>query len=218
VTPRDTDAVTPRDTDAVTPRDTDAVTPRDTEVAAAADILRHGGTVCFPTETYYGIAADARDAAAVARVVAAKGRAEEQPIAVIAPDADTPVSLLRAVPARARELAAAHWPGPHTIVARAVTALPPQLVGPGGGVGVRVSSHPWAAALARAFGGAITATSANVSGAPPTVTAGDARAQLGGAIDLYLDGGVAPGGPASTVVEITPDGALRVLRAGAISL
>jgi L-threonylcarbamoyladenylate synthase len=186
-------------------------------IARAAAALRAGGLVVFPTETTYGIAADARSPAALARIVAAKGRDDGTPIALIAPDADAAFALWRDVPPVARELAARHWPGPLTIVAPARPGLPVALVGPGGGVGVRVSSHPWAHALAARFGAPITATSANRSGEPPAVTVDDARAALGPSIDHYLDAGPAPGGPASTVVQVGTDGALRVLRAGAIS-
>jgi L-threonylcarbamoyladenylate synthase len=190
----------------------------DVDLAGAVAILRRGGVVCFPTETFYGLAADALDEAAVARVLDAKGRAETQPIAVIAPDLDAASRLWIDVPPAARALIEAHWPGPLTIVLPARPTVPRALVGPQGGIGVRVSSHPIAHALAVSFGGPITATSANPAGRPPARVVETARAQLGDAVDGYLDGGTTPGGPASTIVEVASDGSLRIIRQGAIRL
>jgi L-threonylcarbamoyladenylate synthase len=194
------------------------VTVAAVELAAAVAILRRGGVVCLPTETFYGLAVDAVDEAAIARLVALKGREEGKPIAVIAPDLDGARRLWAEAPARLLELAAAHWPGPLTLVARARAGVPAALVGPGGGVGARVSSHPVAAALARGLGRPITATSANLAGEPPAHSVAEARARLGAGVDLYLDDGPAPGGPASTVAEVTADGRVLVHRPGAVAL
>ncbi|MBI4508776.1 MAG: threonylcarbamoyl-AMP synthase [Deltaproteobacteria bacterium] len=182
----------------------------------AATILTRGGLVCFPTETYYGLAVDALNSEALARLMQAKGRKEEAPIAVIVSDLSHALRLWSEVPRRLLELARQHWPGPLTIVAPSRQGIPRPLVGREGGVGARVSSHPWAHALAQALGGAITATSANRAGEPPAMTAQEARAQLGDAVDLYLDAGTTPGGPPSTVVVFSESGMLRVAREGAI--
>ncbi|HLU65010.1 MAG TPA: L-threonylcarbamoyladenylate synthase [Kofleriaceae bacterium] len=188
------------------------------DLAAAARVLAGGGLVCVATESTYGLAADLRRPEALARLSAVKrARPGDAPFAVIAPDEAAARALARVWPAAAGELAARHWPGPLTLVVPARADLPPAVVGPGGGVGVRVSSHPLAAGLARALGAPITATSANRSGAPPATTAAEARAALGDEIDLYLDGGRCAGMP-STVVEITAEGALRAIRQGAIAL
>ncbi len=187
-------------------------------IARAAAVLRRGGVVCFPTESFYGLAALALDAEAVARVVAAKQRTDTAPIACIAADLEAATRLwLAPVPDVALELARAHWPGSLTLVAPAAKGVPAPLIGPGG-VGVRVPPHPWALALAAAVEQPITATSANLSGRPPARSIAEVRAQLGSGVDLYLDGGETVGGLPSTVVEIPVRGAPRLVRAGAVPL
>jgi L-threonylcarbamoyladenylate synthase len=189
----------------------------DAEIAAALAALRAGELVCFPTETTYGLAADIRRPEALARLVAVKGRDPDAPIAMIAADAAQAAALARVFPAGAAELAARHWPGPLTLVVPARADLPAELVGPGGGVGVRVSGHPVARALAAGLGAPITATSANPSGAAPALDPAQARAYFGDRVAVYLDGGrLAPG--ASTVVSIDEHGAVRVLRPGPIEV
>lgn len=185
-------------------------------IEAAARALADGQVVCLPTESTYGLAADIRSPAALARVAALKqARPADSPYPLIAPDLAAARALSRAWPGAADQLAARHWPGPLTLVVPARADLPPDVVGPGGGVGVRVSSHPIASALARALGACITATSANRSGEPPATTLEAARAAFGADIACYLDGGACDGTP-STVVAIGEDGALRVIRRGAI--
>jgi len=184
----------------------------------AVAALRAGQVVCFPTETFYGLAVDARSVAAVAALVAAKGRGDDAPIAAIAADPVVARTLwAEPVPRRALDLAAAHWPGPLTLICPSAAGVPAPLVGPDG-TGVRVSSHPWAAALAAAFGGPITATSANLAGSPPARTAAEAIAQLGTSVKVYLDAGPTPGGPPSTVAAVRADGSLVVVRPGAVRL
>lgn len=181
-----------------------------------ADLLAAGRIACVPTETSYGLAADARDPAAVDAVAALKGRDDTSPIAVIAADLDQARSIAATWPAAAAELAARHWPGPLTLVVPAIAGLPARLVGPRG-VGVRVSSHPWCAGLAALLGRPITATSANPSGQPPATSVEMARSYFGSEV-AYLDGGPSSPGPPSTVVAIDETGALEVLRAGAIEI
>ena len=188
----------------------------DIELAAAA--LARGEVVCLPTESSYGLAADLRSPQGLARITAMKGgRPVDSPFPLIAGDAATARGLARVWPDAAERLAARHWPGPLTLVVPAREGLPPEVVGPDGGVGVRVSNHPLAAALARALGEPITATSANRSGQPPATTAAAARAALGGEVAVYLDGGVCAGTP-STVVAVDQAGRLRIIRPGAIAL
>jgi L-threonylcarbamoyladenylate synthase len=187
-------------------------------IARAASVLKRGGVVCFPTENYYGLAALAFDAAAVAKIVAVKGRGEQAPIACIAADLEAATRLwAQPVPQVALELARQHWPGSLTIVAPPAAGLPAALAGPSG-IGVRVPPHAWALALAAAVEQPITATSANLSGKPPARTIAEVRAQLGSGVDLYLDGGETAGGLPSTVVEVPPRGAPRLVRAGAVAL
>ncbi len=184
----------------------------------AVAALRAGRIVCFPTETFYGLAVDARSIGAVAALVAAKGRRDAAPIAAIAADpAAARMLWAEPVPRRALDLAAAHWPGPLTLICPSAPGLPAPLVGPDG-TGVRVSSHPWATALAAGFGGPITATSANRAGAPPPRTAVEAEAALGRSVAVYLDAGPSAGGPPSTVAAVRADGSLVVVRPGAVRL
>jgi len=187
-------------------------------IAEAAARLGRGELVCFPTETTYGLAADLRARGALARLVALKGRNPPAPFAMIAQDARTARTLARVWPEAAEQLAARHWPGALTLVVPARADLPAEVLGPGGGVGVRVSPHPVAHALAAALGAPITATSANPSGAPPALDADTARGYFGDAVAFYLDGGPAAASTASTVVAVGEDGSLTVIRRGAVDI
>jgi phosphoribosylamine--glycine ligase len=187
------------------------------DLTQALAALRRGDIVCMPTESSYGLAVNPFDARALARLVALKGRTPDAPFALIAADQTQARALAQNWPERAQELATRHWPGPLTLVVPARPTLAPELIGPAGGVGVRVSSHPVATALARAFGSAITATSANPSGAPPATDCATARAYFGDRV-IYIDTGPCPGGPPSTVLDISATGQSRVLRPGAIDL
>jgi L-threonylcarbamoyladenylate synthase len=198
------------------PRDyeSDPVLPE--EIADAAAALRNGELVVFPTETFYAIGADPMQPKALAAVARVKGRDPGQPIALIAADAFSAFGLARQIPADARWLAKTFWPGPLTVVLPARERLNEALLGPSGGVGVRVSPHPLAHALARAAGGLLTATSANLSGEPPARTVMQARQSLGARIIVYIDGGELNRDAPSTVVEFGEDGCFRILRAGVI--
>jgi len=191
-----------------------ADTPDPAVIDRAADILRAGGIVAYPTDTFYGLAIDPRSDEAVARLFDAKGREAGAAIPLIAASVDQ-VREAADVTDRELKLARAFWPGPLTIVLRPKPGLFIDVLGGGPTVAVRVPAHPVARALARGFGFCITSTSANRSGQPAAITADDVRGALGTAVDLLLDGGPAPGGLPSTIVELTPDGPLLV-RAGAV--
>jgi L-threonylcarbamoyladenylate synthase len=186
-------------------------------LADAAGILRRGGLVAFPTETFYGLGADALDARAVARVFAAKGRPSGKPLLVLVESTGMVGRVAADVPPRAVRLAERHWPGPLTLVLPARAGLPPALTAGTGTIGVRVPGHPLARALVAAAGVPVTAPSANPSGAPAPRTAAEVVAGLGDRVDLVLDGGPTAGGPPSTVVDLTVEPP-RVLRAGAVVL
>jgi L-threonylcarbamoyladenylate synthase len=183
---------------------------------SAIQALRAGEVVVYPTETFYGMGADALSSAALDRLFALKGREPGKPVALIAADARSAFELAREVPEAARRLADAFWPGPLTLVLPARDNLPEPLIGPDGGVGVRVSSHPIARALAAGLGRPITATSANLAGGQPATTLGEARNAFGAKVKVYLEGGKLAASAASTVVACDRNG-WRVLRAGAIS-
>lgn len=193
----------------------DAVAPEAAALARAAAVLRAGGLVAFPTETFYGLGAAALDAAAVRRVFALKGRPDDRPVLVLVDSIAMAESLTSGVPPAVRALMTRHWPGPLTLVLRAAAHVPVEVTARTGTVGVRWSPHPVAQGLIRALGAPVTAPSANPSGSVPPVTAADVARGLATGLALVLDGGTTAGGPASTVLDVTVDPP-RVLRAGAI--
>ncbi len=183
----------------------------------AASVLRAGGIVAFPTESFYGLGGDALDERAVARVYRIKGRPESKPLLVLVDGIERVDSLCVDIPGGARQLMAEHWPGPLTLVLRAGPAVPRLVTAGTGTLGVRVPGHPVALGLVRAAALPVTAPSANRSGAEPPVTAGAARASIGEDVDLLLDGGPTAGGTGSTVADCTvwPP---RILRQGPVRL
>ncbi|HEX7500989.1 MAG TPA: L-threonylcarbamoyladenylate synthase [Polyangia bacterium] len=186
------------------------------QVADAAAALCRGEIVAFPTETYYGLAVDALDGAALDRLFELKGRNGEKASALLVADLAMFAGLCTEVPRRARELVAAHWPGPLTLALPARTGLPAAIIRDGF-VAARVSSHPVARAFVAAAGRPITATSANPVGAPPARTAEEVRAYFGEQALHLLDAGQTPGGPPSTLVRLRGD-EVEVLRRGAIQI
>jgi L-threonylcarbamoyladenylate synthase len=192
----------------------DVANPDAGALAHAAAVLREGGLVAFPTETFYGLGAAAGDPAAVRRVFRVKARTESKPLLVLVDSIAMAESLAGEVTPRARELMARHWPGALTLVMRARAELPTELTAGTGTIGVRLSGHPVARGLVRALGGPVTAPSANLEDAAPPTSVADVLRALDGAIDLALDGGVTAGGPASSVVDVTADPP-RILRQGA---
>ena len=177
--------------------------------------LASGALVVFPTETTYGLGADARSAAAVEHLVATRGRDPGKPLLVLVRDLAMAATVAADVPPAARVLAARFWPGPLTLVLPARDGLPAPLTAGTGTIGVRVPAQPLAAALVAGIGGPVTAPSANPPGAPAPRRLAEARAYLGDAVAVYLDGGELPGG-ASTVAAVEGE-RVRVLRAGAIT-
>jgi L-threonylcarbamoyladenylate synthase len=187
-----------------------------TAVSDALAALTAGETIVYPTETFYALGVDALYAQAVERLFAIKGREPGKPVALIAADTAMAFALAREVPTAAHVLAEAFWPGPLTLVLPARDGIPAALIGDDGGVGVRVSSHPLARALAAALGGPLTATSANLAGEPPAVEPAAAHRALGDKIKVFLEDGRLAGGAPSTVVAVDRTG-IRVLRPGAVS-
>lgn len=186
------------------------------EIERAVAVIRRGGIVAFPTETYYGLAVDPFNREAVSRLFAVKRRAPDKPILCLVPDREHLRPLARVIPAAYQPLMDAFWPGPLTLVFSADDEVPVILTGYSGTVGIRVSSHPLAALLAQTYGGAISATSANFSGHPAAISAAEVAAQLGPDVDFILDGGDTPGGPGSTLVGLVGDCPV-LLRPGVVS-
>jgi L-threonylcarbamoyladenylate synthase len=185
------------------------------QIAGAAALLRRGGVIAYPTETFYGLGALAADGAAVARLLIAKERPDGKPLPLLGAG----LAQLEAVATfspLARRLAAAFWPGPLTLVLTARPGLHPAITGGGTTVGVRVTSGQVAAALAVAAGGALVATSANRAGEPPPTRADLLDPLLRARVDLVVDGGETPGGAPSTVVALVGEG-LTLIRAGAVT-
>jgi L-threonylcarbamoyladenylate synthase len=195
----------------------DPVAPDERVVREAADVLRRGGLVAFPTETFYGLGAAALDAAAVRRVFEVKGRPSSMPLLVLVDSAARLRHVAIDVPERARTLMDRHWPGALTLVFRAAPQLPAELTAGTGTVGVRVPNHRVARALVSQLGLPVTAPSANPTGGDPPTTADGVLAYFRDVLDLVLDGGLTPGGAPSTVVDVTVDPP-RVLRQGAVTL
>ena len=193
----------------------DALAPDPAAIAAAADVLRRGGIVAYPTDTLYGLAVDPRSERAVRRLFEVKGRDPRAAVTLIAADV-AQAQEAGAFGASELALARGFWPGPITIVVPVSGGIAPSLTGELTTVGVRVPGHAAARALAAAFGWCITATSANRSGQPPASTADEAASALHGAIDALVDAGPAPGGPPSTIVEFA-HGRPVMRRRGAIA-
>lgn len=187
------------------------------DVAAARRMLASGGLVAFPTETVYGLGADASNEKAVARLYAVKGRPVDHPVIVHFASADAAFSWAREVPDAARELARRFWPGPLTLILKRSGKAKDFVTGGQDTVGLRVPSHPVAHELLKAFDGAVAAPSANRFGRVSPTTAAHVRADLGRDVDLVLEGGPSDVGIESTIVDLSGGGAV-LLRPGSISV
>ena len=182
----------------------------------AVAALNRGAVVVLPTDTVYGIGADAFDADAVAALLAAKGRGRQMPPPVLVPDVRTLDGLATDVTDDVRELVERFWPGGLTVILTAQPMLAWDLGETHGTVALRMPHHPAALALLRRTG-PLAVSSANRTGQPAAMSAQEAHDQLGASVQVYLDGGDAPGGVASTIVDATGP-RMRVVRAGAITV
>ncbi len=185
------------------------------QVSEIVEVLRNGGVAAIPTDTVYGLAANGLDEAAASRVFEVKGRPAGMPLPLLLADADDLSVCCIEVPEPARSLAEAFWPGPLTLVLRRSDEVPDIVTAGGDTVGVRVPDHPVPREIARRLGSPITGTSANLSGLPPTTTAGEAREQIGDRVDYVLDGGSVRSGVPSTVLDLTRPEPV-IVRSGAI--
>jgi L-threonylcarbamoyladenylate synthase len=185
-------------------------------IARAAEVIQRGGLVAFPTETVYGLGANALDAAAVKRIFQAKGRPATNPVIVHAADAASAAKIVAKWPEAAQRLAERFWPGPLTLVLQKSAIVPDVVTAGGPTVAIRVPAHPVARALIQAAGLPIAAPSANRSMRVSPTWAEHVLKGLGGRIDVILDGGPAPGGLESTVLDLTT-APPRLLRPGLIT-
>ncbi len=188
--------------------------PQRDAIEEAAKWIGLGRVVAIPTDTLYGLAVDPFRSDAVQRLFAVKERPADQAIPLIAADLGQIAAALGVLNPTAIRLAERYWPGPLTIVIPAPRAIAPAITGGTGTVGVRVPQHDVARAIARLCGRPVTATSANVSGAPATNDPDRVEATLGDRIQLLIDVGKTSGGPPSTIVDVTTSP--RLVRAGAI--
>jgi L-threonylcarbamoyladenylate synthase len=195
----------------------DAARPDDASIRMAADCLRDGGLVAFPTETVYGLGVHALDAAAVRRLFAAKGRPANDPLIVHVTSLSALPAIVSRVPPSVSPLGARFWPGPLTIVLPRGDGVPTEVTAGRDTVAVRVPAHPVARAILAAAAVPVAAPSANLFSRPSPTRAEHVVADLGGRIDLVIDAGPTTVGVESTVLDLTGSVA-RVLRPGAVTI
>jgi L-threonylcarbamoyladenylate synthase len=186
------------------------------EVRRAAQILRRGGLVAFPTETVYGLGADASSAQAVARLYRVKARPSDHPVIVHFASSQAAFAWTRDVPDQAKHLAKRFWPGPLTLILKRSDKANDYITGGADSVGIRVPSHPVAQELLKIFGNGVAAPSANRFGRVSPTTAAHVREDLGTDVDLVLEGGASEVGIESTILDLSA-GAPVLLRPGRIS-
>ncbi len=186
------------------------------EVSTAANIIKGGGVVAFPTETYYGLAADPFNRQALAKIYAIKQRPADKPLLTLIEDTAQLQCLIQDVPDAFWPLINKFWPGPLTLVFAGCAGLPDLLTCWRNTIAVRISSHPVAQALLKACASPLTATSANLTGLPAAASPGEVKAQLGANIDFVINGGITPGRNASTIIGFEHN-RLKLIREGAIS-
>jgi L-threonylcarbamoyladenylate synthase len=185
-------------------------------IVNAVAALRAGALIVFPTETLYGVGADALNFAAVEKVFQLKGRDSSNPFPVIVSDRVMLDWLVAEISPLAEKLMAHFWPGPLTLVLPARADIPPRLVNATGGIGVRISSQLIATKIVTALGRPLTATSANPSGQAGAQTIAQAKDYFSGKIDIFVDGGELPSITGSTVAEVTAS-KVKIIRAGEIA-
>ncbi len=185
-------------------------------ILPAVEVLKSGGVVAYPTETFYGLGVDALNREATKRIFAIKKRHPDQPLLILLPSRQALSNYVQSIPEIAVPLVDAFWPGPLTLIFPTSPALPKELCADTGPIAIRISPHPVAQALVKAFGGAITSTSANISGKASPASAQEVVEQLGEGIDLIIDGGKTAGQQPSTIVDVTVTPP-RLVREGAIA-
>ncbi|HXG00866.1 MAG TPA: L-threonylcarbamoyladenylate synthase [Bacteroidota bacterium] len=183
----------------------------------ASNVIQGGGVIVYPTETLYGIGADALNATAVQKVLAAKKRKDDKPLLAIVHSREMLCRIAASIPETAERLMEAFWPGPLTLIFVASADVPKELTQSTGTIGVRIPSHRFCLDLAERCGCPITSTSANISGEPVHRTIEEIRQALNEGIDLFVDAGTLPESKPSTVVSVVHDPP-RLLREGVIDL
>jgi L-threonylcarbamoyladenylate synthase len=185
-------------------------------IAQAGRLIRQGGIVAFPTETFYALGADALDPRAIGKIYEIKGRDEEKPLLLLVAKKDWLPEWIKELPPLAEVLIEKFWPGPLTLVFEPSARIPAALTGRTGKIGIRVPGHPVARELIQAVGRAVTGTSANRSGFPSASFAAEVMEALGKKIDAVLDGGRTAGGLGSTILDVSGPSP-KILRQGVVS-
>ncbi len=189
----------------------------ETTLQEAGHVVRGGGVIAFPTETFYGLGVDPFNVQAVQRLYALKGRSPQtSPILVLIRSRHELLALVSEITPAAERLMQACWPGPLTLVFRAAEAVPSVLTAGTGTIGVRLSAYPVVQRVLDVIGGPLTGTSANRTGQPPATTAAEVEHAFGADVDLIVNGGPTPGGLPSTVVDTTVSPP-RLIREGYVS-
>lgn len=186
------------------------------QIKAAVDVLENGGVAAIPTDTLYGLAASAFDESAVLKIYELKGRPDRMALPLLLSEAEDVRMCAEDVPQAAWALMERFWPGALTLVVSKSASIPGIVTAGLDTVALRVPDHPIPRAIAKTLGTPITGTSANLSGRPGLTNAAGVRREFGDTIDFVLDGGDAPGGVASTIVDVSGD-EMKVLREGAVS-
>jgi L-threonylcarbamoyladenylate synthase len=185
------------------------------ELKRAAECLLSGGLVAYPTESFYGLAVDSTNEKAIKRLFSVKKRRPDTPVLILIPSMDALDRFAKRIPSIAHRLVKEFWPGALTLIFEAGPRVSPLLTADTGKIGIRLSSHPIATALAKGLGAPITGTSANISGRPACRNAQEIVSTFGRDVDLILDGGETESETASTVLDITVHPP-RILREGMI--
>jgi L-threonylcarbamoyladenylate synthase len=179
-------------------------------------VLNGGGVIVYPTDTFYGLGANAFRPGPIERIYALKGRDRSKPLLAVIADVEMVERVAREIPPVFRDLAARFWPGPLTLVLEAAPSLPRELLGRSDSIAVRLPDVLWLRAMIRRAGFPVVATSANLSGGTEVATAEEALALFNGKVELIVDGGGAPGTRPSTILDLT-GGRPRLVREGALS-
>ena len=182
---------------------------------AVVGVLKRDGVIVYPTETFYGLGANAFSTAAIQKVYALKGRKKNKPLSVVISEPEMLRDLISEVPPLLAPIGKAFWPGPLTLVFRASSAVPSELMGEGGTIAVRLPVVPWLWTLIDQAGFPLTATSANLSGEDAAADFETVRRIFSGKVELILDGGSTPGSLPSSLVDLTEEPP-RILREGRI--
>ena len=185
-------------------------------VRRMAHILRRGGLIVFPTDTFYGLGGDGFSPAVIRRIFSLKLRDTSRPLLVLVSDLEMVRRLARDIPPVFWKIAEEFWPGPLTIALRASAAVPSELCGGGESLAVRLPAVPWLREVVREAGLPVIATSANISGEGEISAAAQAQRIFGGKVELIVDGGLTLGGAPSTVLDLTAEPP-RIVRQGAVS-